>query len=97
MSVDVRYPCYYPASLQHEKLLLIIIIMYYDPHLNRLLFVELAFVGSGPEKTIEKKIRFYFYKVLLLQFLHYLNFYAIFYFVNWQFLNSSEFKLGPMY
>ena len=65
MSVDVRYPCYYPASLQHEKLMLIIIIMYYDPHLNRLLFVELAFVGSGPANTIQKKsdstsIRFYF-------------------------------------
>ena len=54
MSVDVRYPCYYPASLQHEKLLLIIIIMYYDPRLNRLLFAELAFVGSGPANTIEK-------------------------------------------
>lgn len=51
--------------MQHEKLLLTIIIMYYDPHLNRLLFAELAFVGSGPANTIEKKsdftsIRFYF-------------------------------------
>ena len=57
MSVDVRYPCYYPTSLQHEKLLIIIIIiiiMYYDLHLNRLLFAELAFVGSGPANTIEK-------------------------------------------
>ena len=64
MSVDVRYPCYYPMSLQQEKLLLIII-MYYDPHLKRLLFAELAFGGSGPANAIEKisdstSIRFYF-------------------------------------
>ena len=65
MSVDVRYPCYYRTSLQDEKLLLIIIIMYYNPNLNRLLFAELAFVGSGPANIILKKpdstsIRFHF-------------------------------------
>ena len=63
MSVDVRYPCYYPTSLQQEKLL--IMIMYCNPHLKRLLFAELAFVGSAPANIIFKKsdstsIRFHF-------------------------------------
>ena len=49
---DVRYPRYYPTSLQYEKLF--IIIMYYDPHLNRLLFAKLAFVGFAPANTVEE-------------------------------------------